>query len=75
MSNKLELVFSTVTPLPKLKMIGINANQYYNLFDERESGSSQILCSYLTTESGFRYDTKNLRHLAAPETSETKAVC
>ena len=34
----------------------------YNLFDERESqsGSSQILCSYLTTRSGVRYDTKNL---------------
>ncbi len=33
---------------------------FYNLFDERESGSSQILCSYLTTRSGVRYDTKNL---------------
>ena len=29
----------------------------YNLIDERESGSSQILCSYLTTRSGVRYGT------------------
>ncbi len=36
------------------------AISFYNLFDERESGSSQILCSYLMTRSGVRYDTKNL---------------
>ncbi len=32
--------------------------QSYKLSDEGESGSSQILCSYLTTRSRVRYDTK-----------------
>ncbi len=43
--------------LIRKKIVGTNL---FNLFDERESGSSQILCSYLTTRSGARYDTKNL---------------
>ena len=34
--------------------------EYYNLFDERQPGSSKIFCSYLTMQSGIRYDTKNL---------------
>ncbi len=38
----------------------MDQSRYYNLFDERESGSSQILCSYLTMRSRVRYDTNNL---------------
>ncbi len=35
-------------------------SRYYNLFDdERESGSSQILCSYLTARSGVRSRIRN----------------
>ena len=33
------------------------------LFDERGSGSSQILCSYLTRRSGVRYDTEQHQKL------------
>ncbi len=39
---------------------------HYNLFDERESRSSQILCSYLMTRSRLRHDTKNLAIPIAP---------
>ena len=45
----------------KLSFYLVHNDRYHILFCERESGSSQILCSYLMTQqSQIQYDTKNL---------------
>ncbi len=46
-----------LTNIADTEILKYKGQRFYNLFDERESGSSQILCSYLTTRSGVRYDT------------------
>ena len=58
-SQTAQLIFHGLTGRPE-NQNRLSDAVVYNLFDERESGSSQILCSYLTMRSGVRYDTNNL---------------
>ena len=57
-------MFQTITPnvftdIDIYQQESLVMEQYVE-FDERASGSSQILYSYLMRRSGVRYDTKNL---------------